>query len=351
MSVIKKSMRILLVMDPGIPVPPEGYGGIERMIYLLAKEYLSLGHEVHVLASSGSNIEGCVVHSIGLDGFPPTKKQMRLALYRAWWFLWRNRNMYDIVHNFGRLMYLVPILHNKTKKIMSYQREITTKNINIIEKFPNRNLFFTGCSENLIARAKLTSRFSAIHNAIDFSSFLLNKKNEPDAPLMFLGRIERIKGCHTAISIAKKTNQKLIIAGNISKLPEEIEYFETEIKPLIDNQQIVFVGEVNDKEKSKLLGISKALLMPIEWNEPFGIVMIESMACGTPVIAFDRGSVREVVEEGKTGCIVSDINQFCKAVLSVNTIDRENCRAYAFNKFHIDFIAKQYLKLVDKDAC
>ena len=338
-------MKILLVMDPGIPIPPKGYGGIERIVALLAEEYLKLGHQVHILASEGSAIKGCTMHSIGKDGFPPSGKEMRKAIFAAWAYIWKNRSQFDLIHNFGRLLYLLPVLGHPVKKIMCYQREISRRNIQIINKMPTANLIFSGCSNDLVRRANTPGKWVAIHNAVDFSQFKLTIELPHDAPLIFLGRIERIKGCHTAIQIAKATHNRLIIAGNISSLPEEKAYFENEIKPHIDGQQIEYVGTVNDEQKNHYLGQSKALLFPIEWNEPFGIVMIEAMACGTPVIGFNRGSVPEVVKDGVNGFIIDNEQEMIQAIFNLNKISREQCRAYSCQKFDIPVIAEVYLNL------
>lgn len=336
-------MRILIVMDPGIPVPPVGYGGIERIVALLAVEYQQLGHQVDLIASEGSYIEGCSLFPSGKEGFPPGKKEMNKAIFRVWKLLIEKRNQYDLVHNFGRLLYLLPILNNRVKKIQCYQREITTKNIEWITHLPNKNLVFSGCSANLIERANPPGKWIAIHNAVNFSQYSLEAEVEIKAPLIFLGRIERIKGCHTAIQVARQTNNKLIIAGNVSQLSDEYAYFKTEIEPEIDGEQIVYVGQVNDFQKNQLLGSAKALLMPIEWNEPFGIVMIEAMVCGTPVIGFNKGSVAEVITNGITGFIVENMDEMIAKVAEVHTIDRTSCRERAQQQFDVPVVAQAYL--------
>ena len=333
-------------MDPGILVPPKGYGGHERLVYMFAKEYARLGHEVHLLVTTGSCVEGCTVHGYGKEGFPSTKWEQSKAVLYVWWFLLLNYRKYDLVHNFGRLAYLLPILNRATKKIMTYGREIWSPNIRTILKLKNKHLIFTGCSSNLISRVDAPGDWKTVYNAIDFSKFQVTLElNVEESPLIFLGRIERIKGCHTAIEVAKAKGKKLIIAGNISKLPEEILYFKSEIEPHIDGDTIQFVGEVDDIRKNKLLGKALALLMPIEWNEPFGIVMIEAMACGTPVVAFPLGSVPEVIDEGVTGFIVKDKNGMKDAVDKVNTVKRELCRETAEKRFDVSVIASQYLNL------
>ena len=341
-------MKILIVMDPGILIPVKNYGGIERIIEMLALEHAKNGHEVHLLVTTGSVVKGCIIHDLGKEGFPPNGWDARKAIPLVWKFLRKHWNEFDLIHNFGRLIYLLPILNHPVKKIMSYQREINPRNIRWSNALPHKNLAFTGCSQNLINRANVTGNWEAVYNACDFSKYDLTTSVKIDAPLFFLGRIEKIKGCHTAIKVAKATGQKLIIAGNISTLPEEKAYYETEIAPYIDGQQIQFIGSVNDTQKYKLLGKAKALLFPIEWNEPFGIVMIEAMACGTPVIAFNRGSVNEVVDEGVTGFKVNTEAAMIAAIGQLRYLSRSDCRQQAKKRFDVNVIARQYLHIVDE---
>jgi glycosyltransferase involved in cell wall biosynthesis len=334
-------------MDPGILVPPKGYGGHERLVYMFAKEYASLGHEVHLLVTKGSEVEGCTVHGYGTEGFPPKKINALLAIPKVWWFLWKNRSNFDLIHNFGRLVYLLPVLNYQVKKIMTYGREISKRNILIINKFRNKNLVFTGCSSNLVSRGNIAGKWKTVYNAIDFSKYTLVEKVSENAPLMFLGRIERVKGCHIAIKIALETGNKLFIGGNISPLEDEKKYFDDEIKPFIDGTQIILLGSLNDEEKNTYLGQSKALLFPIEWDEPFGMVMVEAMACGTPVIAFKRGSVQEVVSHGLTGFIVDNYEQMKKTISSIEKLDRSEIRFFSEKKYHVKLLALKYLNLFD----
>jgi glycosyltransferase involved in cell wall biosynthesis len=332
-------------MDPGILVPPNGYGGHERLVYMFAKEYARLGHEVHLLVTRGSSVEGCTVHGYGKEGFPPKKSDAFLAIPKAWWFLYKNRNKFDLIHNFGRLAYLLPVLNHSVKKIMTYGREISRSNIININNLKNRNLVFTGCSSNLVSRGNVAGRWETVYNAIDFSKYTLVDNVAEGAPLMFLGRIERVKGCHTAIKVALETGNKLFIGGNISPLEDEQKYFEEEIKPFIDGNQIIFLGALNDKEKNYYLGQSKALLFPIEWDEPFGMVMVEAMVCGTPVLAFNRGSVAEVLDDGITGYICESILEMKTKLFELGSIYRSKCRNQAFKRFDVSEIAIQYLSL------
>jgi len=338
-------MKILIVMDPGILVPPKGYGGHERLVYMFAKEYARLGHEVHLLVTSGSVVEGCTVHPFGKEGFPQKKWDVRKAIPVAWKFLWSHRNKFDLIHNFGRLAYLLPVLNHPVKKIMTYGREISSRNITILNKLPNKNLVYTGCSKDLISRVHAGGKWEAVYNAIPFSKYTLQPSVEKDAPLMFLGRVERIKGAHTAIEVAKATGNRLILAGNISPLEEEKLYFEQQIRPHIDGSQIIYTGPLNDEEKNHYLGQAKALLFPIEWNEPFGMVMTESMACGTPVIGFKKGSVPEVIQAGVTGFVVNNKDEMIQAIVKLPEIDRTNCRTSAMKKFDVPVVARHYLSL------
>ena len=338
-------MKILIIMDPGILIPVTGYGGHERLVEMFAKEYKRIGHEVHLLVTDGSFVSGCTVHGFGKEGFPPAKKDANKAILTAWKFLWKHRKSFDLIHNFGRLIYLLPVWNCKVKKIMTYGREITGSNINKLLKLPHKNVVFTGCSTNLISRSGAKGEWHTVYNAIDFGKYKLIENLPSDAPMIFLGRIEKIKGCHTAIAVAKETGNKLIIAGNISPLIEEQLYYEEKIKPHIDGEQIIYVGQVNDTQKNEWLGKSKALLMPIEWNEPFGIVMIEAMACGTPIIAFNRGSVEEVLDEEVTGFKVKNKNEMIAVLNKIHLLKRADCRKKAAERFDVKVIAKLYLDL------
>jgi glycosyltransferase involved in cell wall biosynthesis len=339
-------MRILIVMDPGILVPPKGYGGHERLVYMFAREYARLGHDVHLLVTTGSEVEGCTVHPFGKEGFPPKKWDARMAIPKAWNFLWKHRNQFDLIHNFGRLAYLLPILNHPVKKIMTYGREISSRNIQWMNQLPNKNIVYTGCSKDLISRVDAGGRWEAVYNAIEFEKYTLREQVSEDAPLMFLGRIEQIKGAHTAIKVAKATGHKLILAGNVSQLADERVYFEQEIKPHIDGKLINYVGAVNDEQKNFYLGQAKALLFPIEWNEPFGMVMTEAMACGTPVIGFGRGSVPEVVTEGVTGFVVKNKEEMISAFEKIALINRQKCREVAESQFDVPIVANHYLSLL-----
>lgn len=340
-------MKILLIMDPGIPVPPALYGGHERLVYLFAEEYKKLGHQVTLLAGPGSFCSGDTI-TFGLNDLSRSRKVKFNEAVFVWRFLRKNSGDFDLIHNFGRLAYLLPVLNRRVKKIMTYGRPVSTTGIKIVNALPNRNLIFTACSNYCVSTGNVAGQWETVYNAIDFLQYELNEKLNENAPLMFLGRLDRIKGVHTAISVAKATNNQLVIAGNISHTADNYAYFKTEIEPQIDNEQIKYVGPVNDAEKNNFLGKAKALLFPIEWDEPFGMVMIEAMACGTPVIAFGKGSVPEVIENGVTGFVVNNAKEMAETISLINTIDRETCRVTAEKRFNKPVIAKKYLNLFDK---
>lgn len=336
-------MRILLIMDPGIPVPPSTYGGHERLVHMFAEEYIKMGHQVTILAGPNSHCSGTTVtfgiNDLSRSGFQRFKE----ALF-VWKYLFKNRKNFDLIHNFGRLIYLVSVLNSSVKKLMTYGRPVSQKGIKFITSLPNRNLIFTACSDWCVSTGNIAGTWKTVYNAIDFSQYQLKENVAEDAPLMFLGRLDKIKGVHTAIKVAKATGHKLIIGGNVSHTEDNYAYFKNEIEPQIDDKQIIYKGPLNDQEKNCHLGQAKALLFPIEWEEPFGMVMIEAMACGTPVIAFKGGSVPEVVN-AKTGIVVSNIREMEAAVEAVDSINRELCRNNTMARFDISVIAKQYLDI------
>ena len=339
-------MKILLIMDPGLPVPPQYYGGHERLVYLFAEEYHRLGHEVTLLAGPDSACSGKTV-TFGSNNLKRSGLRKLWEILFVWRYLNKNYQDFDLIHNFGRLIYFFPILNSNTKKIMTYGRRVTPWAIRAMNFFPNKNIIYTACSNYCVGTGDVAGIWRTVYNAIDFEDYHLEETVADDAPLMFLGRLDKIKGAHNAIKVAQQTNNRLILAGNIPHTADNLRYYKAEIEPLIDGEQIKYVGPLNDSGKNKYLGQAKALLFPIEWAEPFGLVMIEAMACGTPVIAFNRGSVPEVVDVNVTGIIVKDVNEMTEAVTEVAKINRKACREKANERFNVHAIAQKYLALFD----
>ena len=229
---------------------------------------------------------------------------------------------------------------------MSYQREPTAsqvKKANLLAKANTLN--FTGCSNYISEQLRDVTPITTIYNGVNLANYSFNPSVTADAALVFLGRIEKIKGIHLAIELAKKSGKKLIIAGNIPKAGRK--YFKNEILPQL-NEDIQYIGPINDKQKNEILGKACALVMPILWDEPFGIVMIEAMACGTPVIGMDRGAVKEVIIHGKNGYIGTSMDDLCHAVQNIPTIDRLSVRDYVEENFSASVIVNQYLTLYKK---
>jgi len=331
-------MKIAITADPEIPIPPKLYGGIERIIFMLIENLVEQGHEVVLFAHKDSAVPCKLIpyRSTGTD-----KKSLLINGFLINKILFSQS--FDIIHSFGRMAYLIPQIPRHVPKLMSYQREPTTDQIKRAMKLSVRNnMAFTGCSDYITNKIKPFAKADTVYNGIDTNKYNPTLHVEADAPLTFLGRIEAIKGTHTAIEIANKANKKLIIAGNIPA--NEQNYFNEKIRPHL-NKDVEYVGAVDDEQKNVLLGKSLALLMPIHWDEPFGIVMVEAMACGTPVIGFNRGAVPEIIVDGLNGFITSNAEDAADKVSLIHKIDRSNVRHYTENKFNFQILTKQYLTL------
>jgi len=340
-------LHIAIIADPEFPVPPIFYGGIERIINSLIIELKQKGHRVSLFAHPDSKTvadKQCSYPSAqqsipGLIG--NTFSISRLLFSKP-----------DVIHSFGRLAYLSALLPTAIPKIMSYQREPTLPQIQKSMRISAKgSLMFTGCSNYITNQIAPFAPASTIYNSVSMDDYTFRAEVDNDAPLVFLGRIELIKGAHHAITIAKQTNKKLVIAGNIPDYAQA--YFDEQIEPFIDGEQITYIGPVNDEQKNNLLGSASVFLMPIEWNEPFGIVMAEALACGTPIVAFKGGSTTEIVLNGYNGFLCADVNEMAIAIQNINNIDRKNCRDDAEKRFSSTMMAAAYeslyLKMINKN--
>jgi glycosyltransferase involved in cell wall biosynthesis len=328
-------LKIAITSDPFIPVPPVNYGGIERIIDFLADGLSKKGHEIVLVAHADSKV------NVPLIKYPPLKEGITGHISNVWTINKLKGWKPDLIHSFSRLAYLLPFLGSDVPKLMSYQREPTISQVKKTVKLSKKNtLAFTGCSSYISDQIKPFASSFTVYNGVDLEKYKFQPCVEDDAPLMFLGRIEPVKGTHIAVEAARTTGRKLIIAGNIPT--EHKAYFEEKVKPYLD-ERIEYTGPVNDIQKNELLGKAAAFLMPIEWDEPFGIVMAEALACGTPVIGYKRGAVPEVVAHGVNGFIADDFNSLCSYILKSKTLSRVAARASAEEHFSSEVIIDSYL--------
>ena len=305
------SFRIAVTVDPYIPVPPRLYGGIERVADLAVRGLVARGHHVTLFAHPESGVAVPLVPY----GAPPHVGAWNRGkeLWQLGSALVRRRREFDVVFSWGRLAALAPILlDRRLPKIQRYCRNVVPwRGVRTAVCLAGDSICFAGASasvyDELGQYGPSGGRWFTLYDAIDVSQYEFVPRVASDAPLVFLGRLERIKGAHTAIAIAKRAGRQLILAGTRASDGPEAIYFQQEIAPALDGQQIRYVGPVDDEAKNRLLGSAAALLFPIEWKEAFGIVMAEAMACGTPVIGFPCGSVPEIITDGLNGFVCRDV--------------------------------------------
>jgi glycosyltransferase involved in cell wall biosynthesis len=329
-------------MDPVIKVPPDHYGGIERVVADLADRLTARGHDVTLWAAPGSRVNG-TVEPFGREGEWTRWSNIRNTLTLASRFIrapWR----FDVVHNFGRLAYLTPLFARDLPKVQTYMRTVDPHNMATARRLGARRLHYTAVS----AAIRDTGRpgggdWSVIYNCAVPERYTFAGATDPNtAPLVFLGRLDRCKGVHHAITVAQQLRRRLIIAGNISPLPHEQAYFDDEIKPRLDNELVTYIGPVDDGAKRSLLGDAAAMLLPIEWEEPFPVVLPESMLSGTPLIAFRRGGVPEGIDHGRTGFLCDTVDEMTALVSRLPELDRAVVRAEAERRFSDTAIAGEY---------
>jgi len=349
---MKRRLRIAQVAPLWYPVPPPAYGGTELVVSQLTEELVRRGHQVTLYASGDSRTKARKVSvtkkCLTAGGIPWTSPGFNLLnLEKAF----SEAKKYDLIHThidpfdgFFRSLTDVPSVATLHNHFWAFDEKNRAR-------FADREATYTRFRRQpLVAISNAYRRFcplklnfaATIWHGVELDKFRFNDR--PDDHFVWLGRIARIKGLHSAVAACRRAGAKLTIAGPfITK--EGKEYFDREIRPHVDGRRIRYVGEKNSREKAKLLRSARAMLYPIEWNEPFGITMVEAMACGTPVIAFDRGSAGEVVEHGRTGFIVRGVGQMVAAMRRIGEIDRRSCRKRVERHFTIQHMADKYEKV------
>jgi glycosyltransferase involved in cell wall biosynthesis len=325
-------------------VPPRLYGGTERVVAHLCDALVDLGHEVTLFASEDARTQARLVavrdQAIRLD---PAPLQSDLASHMAMLHEVRQRSgEFDVVHFHTDMIHFPFFQDMAARTLTTLHGRLDLKGLaDVYRRWPE----FPLVSISDAQRAPMpwaNWAGTVLHGArTDVYRFT----PDPGGYLAFLGRISPEKGPERAIAIARQVGMPLKIAAKVDRADQA--YFAEVVEPLLDDPLVEFIGEIGNERKSEFLGGARALLFPIDWPEPFGLVMIEAMACGAPVIAFGSGSVPEVIEDGITGFVVDSIDQAADAVARSHALDRKRIRAQFELRFSAIAMARRYLALYE----
>ncbi|WP_309728854.1 glycosyltransferase family 4 protein [Chamaesiphon sp. OTE_75_metabat_556] len=332
-------MKIAQIAPLWERVPPPTYGGIELIVGLLTDELVARGHEVTLFASGDSitsaKLESIHPQALRLDASikePSIYEMLQLAN------VYERSGEFDLIHSH---MGCVALPYSKLTQTP------TVHTLHGIFTPDNEKMFAHAKSQPYVSisnaqrEARLgLNHIATVYNSINVSAHQFFPVADEPAYMAFLGRISPEKGPHLAIEIAKATGIPLKMAGKVD--PFDVQYFEEQIKPQIDGELIQFLGEADHLMKNDLMGRAFVTLFPITWREPFGLVMIESMAAGTPVIAMNLGSVPEVVADGVSGYICNTVAECIEAVAKVPALSRAACREYVARRFGVEQMAAGY---------
>lgn len=332
-------MRIAQIAPLWERVPPPAYGGIELVVSLLTDELVRRGHEVTLFAS-GDSISLAKLHSVHPRALRLDPNVKEYGIYEMLHLsqVYELASEFDIIHSHMGCAALPFASLVKTPTVHTLHGIFTPDNEKLFQH-AKRQPYISISNAQRELRLGLNC-VATVYNGIDLDSYKFYPKAEEPPYLAFLGRISPEKGPHVAIAIAKQSGMRLKMAGKVDRV--DIDYYEQEIKPYIDGHQIEYLGEVNHEQKNALIGGAVATLFTITWREPFGLVMVESMASGTPVIGMKMGSAPEVIAHGKTGFLCETVEECTAAIEKVATLDRYACREYVANHFSVKQMVDGY---------
>jgi glycosyltransferase involved in cell wall biosynthesis len=334
-------MHIAQVAPLTEAVPPKLYGGTERVVSWLTEELVALGHEVTLFASGDSvtsaRLEAMWPRSLRLDGSVRDPNALHMVLVEL---VYRRASEFDLIH-FHLDYYPFSLFSRQSTPFVTtmHGRLDLPEHQPVFDEFSSVPVVsISNAQRRALPQANWVR---TVHHGLPED--LLRPKPIKPSYFAFLGRIAQEKGLDRAIQIAEHCGVPLKVAAKVDKADRE--YYEEQIRPLMNSPLVEYIGEINDADKSEFLSGAIALLVPIDWPEPFGLVMIEAMACGTPVIAFNRGSAPEVIEDGLTGFIVEDVNGAIGAVDRLGHLSRERIRRRFEERFTARRMALDYLSV------
>ncbi len=335
-------MRVALIASPFLEVPPALYGGTELFISDLALHLERLGASVVVYTVGASTVPVEKRYLYTRSRWPlagTTGERLREARHSGWAMAEAEKDC-DIIHvNDATALSHMPLVH---KPVVATIHHAFEPDLAIFYSY-YPEVQFVAISRSQARRLRLPG-MRVIHHGIDLSKYRFHGRKQPY--LSFLGRLVPIKGAHLAIRVARRAGLKLKIAGEIQ--PPFRDYYEREIEPEIDGDSVEYVGEVDLERKNELVGNSKALLFPVLWEEPFGLVAVEAMACGTPVVALRGGAVAETVHNGVSGYVCQSVNELVKCTrMACSKLEPRKAREHVERYFSAERMARDYLALYE----
>ena len=329
-------MKIAIISSVYEQTPPLKYGGIERVLDFLVKGLKTKGHDVTLFATGDSNSPCELVHFFEHPVTSYDLKAQVIHSQKACRYI--NEHNFDIVQNNIDIsvglkdLLKVPMVHTLHMDVLNKNKQF------IFNHFKDANYVAISDKQRENAESYGLNVISRIYNGLDVENYSPALKR--GKYLAYLGNFAPFKGPHIAIEVAQKTGIPLKLAGKVNAMGKE--YFEKEIAPYLDSSDVEYVGELNDEEKREFLKNSMGVLFPSTWEEPFGLVIIEAMACGVPVIGFPVGAVPEIIRHGENGFIAKNVNEMCSYTKQLSNRDAQTCYQYVVNNFSIEKMVTQY---------
>jgi glycosyltransferase involved in cell wall biosynthesis len=323
-------MKIAMLAPPWIKIPPAGYGGIEWVVHYLTDELADRGYDITLFATGDSTTKAKLASTFPQE--MPDRIGQTLYDVRQVATSLQHADEFDIIHDHSGFAAITFAPFIETPVVHTLHGPFTPDICDFYKTFRD-SAHYVAISDYQRSCCPDLQYADTVYNPIDISSWPFRGRDEKGDFLLAFGRICADKGFHTAIEVAKRAGKRLIIAGAVQNTYRD--YYETVIRPQVDGDQIQFVGEVSLSQKWNLFSEAQAFLFPIQWPEPFGLVMIEAMAAGTPVLAFPEGSVPEVVADGLTGFVVNDVDEMVDRLGRIGEIDPAACRQYVADKFSV----------------
>jgi glycosyltransferase involved in cell wall biosynthesis len=331
-------MHIAMLSPIAWRTPPRHYGPWESVASLLTEGLVARGQDVTLFATADSQTSGRL-HAVCPRGY----EEDRSLIPKVWECLhiselFEHADAYDMIHNHFDFL---PLTYTglTTTPVVTTIHGFSSPGILPVYKKYNGKAFYVSISD--ADRSPDLEYIKTIHHGIDIKQF--DFQPAPDDYLLFFGRIHQDKGTREALDIARDCGKKLILAGII----QDQAYYDQYVASRIDNDKVVYIGSAGPAERNRLLGSACALLHPIQFNEPFGLSVIESMACGTPVIAFSKGAMPELIENGRSGFLVNNVDEAIEAVARIEDIDRADCRRRVERHFTIDRMVDDYIQVYE----